>query len=985
MLELNLARFGAPLFMAVYLAGCGGSSVSTSADPDRTPNEQIDSDGDSIADNNDNCPNTSSGQATDRNGCAASQLDSDNDGISDADDLCPSMAGIASNGCPVDPNTDADSDGIANNSDSCANTPSNEPANSVGCSASQRDSDSDGVTDANDLCENSTGTVDANGCSASQRDADSDGVSDADDSCANTPANEDANESGCSGSQLDGDMDGVADNKDQCPNTASGESVDSETGCADGSSATGEDAALAQHMPTANQCDFINTEHCLYPWPNNYFTTADDSTDTGLRLNMLPTAMPKNSAGKPIDPTEWNRNDGFSPGQMMLARVPDIDLAQTGAVPVTNLEDSFRSDQPIVVIDAETGERQLIWSEIDANVTKQTTAADETPNNPGGADPGPGVIIRPAKNLTPGKRYIVALRNLKNSAGDTLTAPPGFRVYRDNLPSSFPQVEARRAAFSDIFFTLFDAGISRSDLYLAWDFTVISDRSMTERLLHIRDDGLAPLDGPAPVITVDAILDNPRGTDNITARRIRGHVQVPCYLNTPNCAAGGQFNYTPGPEGQYGDGLPDRIGTAATANVPFVCSVPRTTYNGATNLTTATTSTAARMSLYGHGLLGSRDEGNTYGGNVRDFAQEHNIVFCMVDWAGMATGNTPDDENDTAKYDPAWDGALQDASTVASILADVSNFPKLTDRAQQGMLNFMQLGRAMLHPQGLCAQAAFLVAGQCILDRDSLFYDGNSQGGIFGGTLMAVSPDIEAGVLGVPGMNYSTLLRRSVDFDQYAIALYAAYRNSLDQSLVLSLMQNLWDRSDTNGYARYLAPGSNLPGTTDNKRVLLHVGFSDHQVTSYSAEVEARTIEAKAHCPAFISGTSPQRGDKVTSTPHPFVGTDPLDNNRRHPDDEPMFGIPCLSYPHTENAIVMWDSGPRFDDQGEERDNGYSPLPIGNVPPRPENGFGADPHEHPRSDADARIQKSEWLKVDGKLVDVCDGEPCTTKGFDPSP
>ncbi len=45
-----------------------------------------------------------------------------------------------------------------------------------------------------------------------------------------------------------------------------------------------------------------------------------------------------------------------------------------------------------------------------------------------------------------------------------------------------------------------------------------------------------------------------------------------------------------------------------------------------------------------------------------------------------------------------------------------------------------------------------------------LFYDGNSQGGIEGGGLTAVAPDFDRAVLGVPGMNYSTLLTRSVDF-----------------------------------------------------------------------------------------------------------------------------------------------------------------------------------------------------------------------------
>jgi hypothetical protein len=37
-----------------------------------------------------------------------------------------------------------------------------------------------------------------------------------------------------------------------------------------------------------------------------------------------------------------------------------------------------------------------------------------------------------------------------------------------------------------------------------------------------------------------------------------------------------------------------------------------------------------------------------------------------------------------------------------------------------------------------------------------------------GGALTAFAPDFNRAVLGVPGMNYSTLLRRSVDFDMYA-------------------------------------------------------------------------------------------------------------------------------------------------------------------------------------------------------------------------
>ena len=63
-----------------------------------------------------------------------------------------------------------------------------------------------------------------------------------------------------------------------------------------------------------------------------------------------------------------------------------------------------------------------------------------------------------------------------------------------------------------------------------------------------------------------------------------------------------------------------------------------------------------------------------------------------------------------------------------------------------------------------------------MLNTSQLFYNGNSQGGIMGGALTAVSPDFTRASLGVPAMNYSVLLPRSVDFDQFAAILYPPTR-----------------------------------------------------------------------------------------------------------------------------------------------------------------------------------------------------------------
>ncbi|MEZ5139145.1 MAG: hypothetical protein R2711_10400 [Acidimicrobiales bacterium] len=51
---------------------------------------------------------------------------------------------------------------------------------------------------------------------------------------------------------------------------------------------------------------------CLLPWPNDRFTRADPSTSTGRRLDLPADGMPANVEGAPIDPAEWDRNDGFA-------------------------------------------------------------------------------------------------------------------------------------------------------------------------------------------------------------------------------------------------------------------------------------------------------------------------------------------------------------------------------------------------------------------------------------------------------------------------------------------------------------------------------------------------------------------------------------------------------------------------------------------------------------------------------------------------
>src|SRR3954454_120652 len=231
--------------------------------------------------------------------------------------------------------------------------------------------------------------------------------------------------------------------------------------------------SLAFAAPASAKCDNLDPAVCLQPFPNNYFTKASTKTDTGLKINFSMTDMPRDAAGKPIQPGQWNRNDGFSPGSLIITYVPGLDLAKTHGVPINDLARSYDKDAAVVVIDAKTLERNLIWTEMDS------LASSDSVRN---------LIVRPAKNFREGHTYIVALRDLKDKNGNTIPAGDAFRGYRDGRTD-----DARSDHMEWIFGRLKKAGIKRSNLFLAWDFTVASRRNLTERMLHIRDDAFAQL------------------------------------------------------------------------------------------------------------------------------------------------------------------------------------------------------------------------------------------------------------------------------------------------------------------------------------------------------------------------------------------------------------------------------------------------------------------------------------------------------------
>jgi hypothetical protein len=434
----------------------------------------------------------------------------------------------------------------------------------------------------------------------------------------------------------------------------------------------------------------------------------------------------------------------------------------------------------------------------------------------------------------------------------------------------------------------------------------------------MRDDAFAALgetdlgdqrvDGVAPRFQVTQVTDFTPAQNPEMAREVKGTVSVPCYLR-PSCAPGGRFELD-------ADGLPTADGTW---DANFDCVIPRSALEQ-----------PARPAVYGHGLFGSAAE--VHSGRLQAFANTYGFVLCATDEIGMSTSDLP---------------------TTIGILQDLSGFPKLADRVQQGLLDELYLGRAMLHPDGLGGSAAFRVDGTLdtpsVIDTSRLYYNGSSQGGIWGGALTALAPDFTRASLNVPAMNYSLLLSRSIDFDEFAAVLFPSYPDELARPLIMSMIQMLWDRGDPNGYAHRMTTDP-LPDTPPHQ-VLLNVAFGDHQVSNFATDVEARTIGASAHVPVLDPG--------------------------RWPDVDVLWNVPPIAhYPYTGSAVFYWDIGPVRQDPVLGT-IGVPPPPLENVP----NRAGEDPHGAPRGAPDAELLISQFLSPAGAITDVCGGEACHAGGW----
>jgi hypothetical protein len=541
-------------------------------------------------------------------------------------------------------------------------------------------------------------------------------------------------------------------------------------------------------------CDVLIDDECLLPYPSSHFLKPDASSATGLRLDYGATALPANTGGKHVDPTDWNTLDGFSPGPMILALFPDtgapVDLQASGAAPHTDFARSLANDHPTVLMNAATGERIVHFVELDANTNDVTKKA---------------LIMRPGTRLEDGTRYLVAIRNLVDVNGTRITARPAFRALRDGLsPSEIlaacgatcaGAIAQRRPALTDVLETLEANGVATDDLVLAWDFTTASTETLTDWIVAVRDQAFAL---GTPSFTVTSIDDGGgAGRTSQIFARVQGTFRAPLFMTAD--APASRLNLVGGVPRQNG-----------FATVPFVVDIPRAVVP-APGCTSNCTVAPGRPTLWGHGLLGTRFQLGT----LSELGNTYRFVIGAVDMQGMSEPDV--------------------IPGILPIIQDISLMHRIPERLHQGFLNHLLLGRLMVDPvNGFTPPTG-------VIDTTEVYYSGGSQGGIFGIAIMSIAEDFTRGFLAVPGANYSTLLRRSIDFNPFLQLLRIAYPDPLDETILIALIQQLWDRAEPQGYMNHLVSGD-LSDPPVPHKVLIHMATHDSEVSNLSTEIMVRSL-----------------------------------------------------------------------------------------------------------------------------------------------
>ncbi|WAS90114.1 hypothetical protein [Nannocystis punicea] len=511
---------------------------------------------------------------------------------------------------------------------------------------------------------------------------------------------------------------------------------------------------------------------CVYPWPSNFYTTPAPESPTGLAIALPAGLLPKNTQQTEFPADEFlNGRPGFTPNaQIRFASPVPIDGA--ALPPIADIGHSLADDAPIVLLEVGSGERWPYFAEVDA------TAVAGEPQT---------IFVRPMRQPRTGERYVVAVRGLRDKNGEEIPASPLFRALRDELATDVPQLEAERERYDEIFAALAAAGIDRSALQLAWDFTTNTQEELQRDFTAIMPQVVATAEAGDLGYTIEEVSEFPGTAVPLV---VRGTFTVPSCLEGDS-GPGAVFARDPA-------GLPD-CSNSATAK--FWIAVPQAIFEA---------KTPAPVAVYGHGLLGSGSEAESVA------KKNGSLIIAGTDFWGMSE---------------------DDIAAVIGMLGN--NFVggrALGERLVQSTVNFTTLAYLV---QGELADDPAL---QGLIDPSTVYYLGGSQGGIMGATVTAMAPNLHRGVLVVGASNYSLMVWRSTAFEQVNSVWAATQPSVQNREFLFALYQAVFDVADPVTYRSVIAEADDA--------LLLIESIGDAQVANVASEAMARSYGMSMAAPS---------------------------------------------------------------------------------------------------------------------------------------
>ncbi|MBW1877076.1 MAG: hypothetical protein JRJ84_01805, partial [Deltaproteobacteria bacterium] len=268
--------------------------------------------------------------------------------------------------------------------------------------------------------------------------------------------------------------------------------------------------------------------------------------------------------------------------------------------------------------------------------------------------------------------------------------------------------------------------------------------------------------------------------------------------------------------------------------------------------------------------------------------------------------------------EPNW------AVTAAAVGGDLAALEGIVAQQLQSQAHFTALARLVTEQ---LAQDVVEDRGAGVfhpLDGEAVHYMGISNGATQGVVLLATSPALSRRVLVVGGGGWSHMLQRAVQWNTMGFILENAYDDPLELQLVMSIMQLTFDPVDAMSHADRLVH-ERYPGRPPLE-VTLHEAVGDCQVNNMVTHWVARSagVPLVVPSPLEVWGLD-------TLTADPPEGAD------------------------TSAALLIYDEG-------------YEPLPVGNLPPEYDNGA----HETVRDLPAYHEQVGTFLET-GTIVQVCEG------------